>query len=133
MLVQAHLRRVGVQMDIQLGQVQPRMNAGRFEAAFLFNPDNAEFQRTYFGRGNTRTGYANVEAHRVIDAAFSAADPDEQDRRYRELTDIYRADPPVTRLIPRTRVHFAHRRVQGLTTPFYADPDRYMGDLWIEE
>jgi len=132
-LVQALLRRVGVHMDVQLGQATSRMRVGDFEAAFAFHPSGAEVQRLYFGRGNTRTGYANPEAHRAIDATFAAADPDEQDRRYRELSDIYRADPPVTRLIPRTRVHFVHRRVHGLTTPFHADPDRYMEDLWLEQ
>ena len=64
---------------------------------------------------------------------MAANDPNEQDRLYRELTLVYREDLPVTRLIPRPRIHFAHRRLRGMGTPFHADPDRYMEDLWIEE
>ena len=60
-------------------------------------------------------------------------DPDETERLNRRLSDIFRADPPVTQLIFRTPTHFVHRRVRGLSTPFRAQPDRFMGDLWIED
>ena len=56
-LVQAHLRRVGVHMDIQFfadsGVVGQRVTAGHFEAAFIFHNDAPDFQRTRFGGGNT--------------------------------------------------------------------------------
>jgi len=135
-LVQSYLRRVGVQMEIQgLDSVQPRVLAGQFEAALLFHSNTQYGQRNFFGRGGIHkgTGYSNADAFRLIDAAVATTDPDEPDRLYRELTAVYRADLPVTRLVPNVRVHFAHRRLRGLGTPFHADPDRYMEDLWIEE
>ena len=131
--VQAYLRRLGVQMDIQVldpSLVRQRVDIGRFEAALMHH--NTAVQKQYLGRGNP-AGYTNPEAFRLIDDAAEAADPDEEDRLQRELTAVYRADLPVTCLIPITVTHFAHRRVQGLTTPFRADPDRCMEDLWIEE
>ncbi len=148
-LVQAHLRRVGVQMEIQsvvdTSAVGGRMRSGRWEAAFGFLRPWRDNQKTLFGRGNI-TGYSNLEAFRLIDAADAASDPDELDRIYRELTEVYRNDLPVTRLVTRTEVHFAHRRVSGLRgwrsqvflsnaryPRFRARPDRFMEDLWLEE
>ena len=44
------------------------------------------------------------------------------------LTEIYRADVPFTRLVPVTRVVFAHRRLRGLQR-LQGRPDRSMEDL----
>jgi hypothetical protein len=63
----------------------------------------------------------------------ATANPEEVDRIYRALTEIFRADLPVTRLAPITVTTFAHRRVQGPSTTFLASPDTYMEDLWLEE
>ena len=57
---------------------------------------------------------------------------DEFDRLYRALTEILRADLPVTRLVPWTNTTFAHRRVRGPSALLLAQPDRYMEDLWLE-
>jgi len=132
-LVQAHLRRVGVQMEIQIlddSVVRKRMGSGQFEAAFG-ELGGAGAQQRFFGRGNP-TGYTNPEAFRLIDAAVAATNPDELDRIYRELTDVYRADLPVTRLVTITRVVFAHRRLRGLQR-LQGRPDRYMEDLQLED
>jgi ABC-type transport system substrate-binding protein len=85
-----------------------------------------------FGREN-RLGYDNPEAFAVIDSLQVTADPGEIDRLYRRLTEIFRADMPVTRLIPWSTAWFVHRRVQGMSTPFRAEPDTYMEELWVEE
>ena len=69
---------------------------------------------------------------RLTGQATATADPDELDRIYRALTEILRADLPMTRLVIRTVPAFAHRRVRGLTTPFHASPDTYIEDLWLE-
>ena len=135
-LVQAHLRRVGVQMEIQVledGVVWERTGFGQFEAAFEFHGYGfgPGTQKRFFGRGN-RTGYSSPEAFRLIDAAVAATNPDELDRIYRELTEVYRADLPVTRLVTITRVVFAHRRLRGLQR-LQGRPDRYMEDLWLED
>ena len=133
-LVQAYLRRVGVQMDIQVldgDLVTRRGTTGQFEASFGYNRPGASEQRAYFGRGNV-TGYSNPEAFRLLDAAVAATDPDQLDRIYRELTEVYRADLPVTRLVNMAGVFFAARRLRGLRR-FRAEPDRYMEDFWLDE
>ena len=123
-------------MEIQVldrGVVNRRTRAGQFEAAFdfhgfVFGP---VVQNQFFGRGNP-TGYSNPEAFRLIDAAVAATNPDELDRIYRELTEVYRADLPVTRLVTIARVVFAHRRLRGLQR-LQGRPDRYIEDLWIDD
>ena len=69
---------------------------------------------------------------RLTDQVRATADPDELDRVYRALTEIFRAALPVTCLFPLTFTAFAHRRVQGLSTPFHATPDTYIEDLSLE-
>jgi hypothetical protein len=85
-----------------------------------------------FGRGN-HAGYQNSDAFRLTDEIMETADPDQEDQFYAALTEIFRADMPFTRLLPWTRTCFAHRRVRGLRTPFHADPDTYIEDLWLED
>lgn len=134
--VQAMLRRVSVHMDLQVldgGLMWKRLDAGDFQAAFMTQQQRPhDARKRYLGRDNP-TGYRNPEAIRLIDQAVDTGDPDELDRIYRALTEILRADLPVTRLVPRTRTWFVHRRVRGLSTPFHADPDTYMEDLWLEK
>ena len=133
--VQAMLRRVGVQIDLQVldeGLMWKRLDAGDFEAAFMWQqwgPDEA--RKRYLGRDNP-TGYRNPEAIQLIDQAVATGDPDELDRIYGALAEILRADLPLTRLVPATVTTFVHRRVRGLSTPFRAKPDQYMEDLWLE-
>jgi len=132
--VQAQLREVSVQMEVQLldpGLVRRRLNAGDFEAVFeTFASGNAGYLRRYLGRNNG-LGYQNREIVRLTDD-LATADPEELDRVYRALTEVFRADLPVTCLLPITNTALAHRRVQGLNTPFHASPDTYIEDLWLE-
>lgn len=88
--------------------------------------------RRDFGRGNP-LGYANPQAFELIENLEQTADPDEVDRFYREISVIFRDDPPMVRLIPLSQDWFVHRRILGLRTPFRASPDTYMEDLWLEE
>lgn len=63
---------------------------------------------------------------------MATADPDEEDRLYLELAEIFRAELPLTRLVWKPDVNFAHRRIQGLSTPFRADANTNMEELWLE-
>jgi peptide/nickel transport system substrate-binding protein len=133
--VQAQLRRVGVQMDIRLlegAAMWEKLRNGDFEAWVFIDQAPPDGQQRNHGRGNA-AGYDNPEAFEVIDRLEATADPEEVDALYRRLTEIYRADPPFTRLIPYTRDWFVHRRIRGLSTPFRAEPDTYMEELWVEE
>jgi peptide/nickel transport system substrate-binding protein len=133
-LVQAQLRRVGVQMEIQVldgSVVGRRAGTGEFEASFGKNRPWSPDPRTYAGRGNA-TGYSNLEAFRLIDAAEAATNEDDLDGIYRELTRVYRDDPPFTQLVPLVLVYFADRRLRGLRR-FHAAPDRYMENFWLDD
>ena len=46
---------------------------------------------------------------------------------------VFRADPPVTYLYPEAHNVVAHRRIRGLSSPFRADIEMYMYELWIGE
>ncbi len=132
--VQEFLRQAGVHMEIQSIEAASgwdQLKAGDFEALFMVVQSYPEAQQRDFGRGN-RTGYQNPEAFAVIDSLLATADPDEEDRLYRRLTEIYRADMPFTRLIPWSSNWFVHRRVRGPSTHFLAMPDYYMEELWVD-
>ena len=64
---------------------------------------------------------------------IATADPNENDRIYRELMGIFRVEQPITYLLPAISTSVVHRRIQGLSTPFRADPLRFLEDLWLED
>ncbi len=133
--VQDQLRRVGVRMEVQIldaSIVWNRLETGEYEAAFSnfrFRPRPLQQQ---FGK-DAWSGYTNAEMVRLIDRALVTADPDAQDRIYRELTEIFRGDMPVTFLQPVVEFIFAHKRLRGLINPWRTNPNWYMEDLWLEE
>jgi peptide/nickel transport system substrate-binding protein len=134
-VAQSHLRRVGVDMQIQLLEaptVISRMQAGDFEAAFAPVRHEAESIRALFGEGSW-TGYSDAEVLTLLDRAMVTANPDSIDAIYERLMEIFRRDLPVTFLHPVVRTFMAHRRIRGLSEPFRADPVRFMDELWIEE
>jgi peptide/nickel transport system substrate-binding protein len=133
--VQEFFRQVGVQMEMVVLEkplMWEKLRDGDFEAMFMIVQSGVSAQLRDFGRAN-RLSYYNSEAFAVIDSLQVSADPGEIDRLYRRLTEIYRADMQVTRLVPWSTAWFVHRRVRGLSTPFRAEPDTYMETLWIEE
>jgi peptide/nickel transport system substrate-binding protein len=133
--VQEFLRRVGVDMEIQSvddASGWDRLRAGDFEALFMIVQAYPGAQQRDFGRKN-RTGYQSTEAFAVIDSLQDTADPEEQDRLYRRLTEIYRTDMPFTRLIPSSSNWLVHRRVGGPSKTSLAVPTYYMEELWIED
>jgi len=132
--VQAQFRQLGVQMEVQfldIPLVWDRFTGGDFEAVLHHHQPGPGSLRRDFGRNN-RIGYHNPDMVRLTDQAAATADPDELDRIYLALTEILRADLPMTRLVIRTVPTFVHRRVEGLSTPFHASPDTYIEDLWLE-
>jgi len=131
--VQAQLRRAGVQMEIQLldaAVMWDKLRRGDFEA-WMYVHQSGSLRRD-FGRGNP-LGYANVHAFELIELLQQTADPDEEDRIRRKISEIFQTDPPMVRVIPASRNWFVHRRIRGLSTPFHAQPDTHMEDLWVED
>ena len=132
--IQDQLRRVGVAMDIQTLpnlNVFARIQEGDFEAA-LSAFTIGFLQRFHFGE-RYPLGYENAELVTLADQRDSNWDPETNDRIYRRLAEIFRADVPVTFLFPHVNTTFAHRRLRGLSSPWRADPVVFMEKLWLEE
>ena len=131
--VQAQLRRVGIDMGIQVldsSLVRERVKSGQFEAAFFDIWSGGALD--YF-RNDFPLGYKNAKVVELINRLRVTADPEAQDRMHRELMEIFRADVPVTCLFLRLQTLVAHRRIRGLNTPFRADLLQDMENLWLED
>jgi hypothetical protein len=46
---------------------------------------------------------------------------------------IHSRELPHTFLYPRVGFYVVRKKIRGLSSPFRADPRKYMGNLWIEE
>lgn len=135
-LLQEHLRRVGVRMDLQpldQGNFRERVRTGAFEAAFgPFDNSPGSLGAIRLGRG-APLGYESAEVVELVERAAGTADPEARDRIYSRLAGILQADMPMTFLSPRVNVVFAHRRLHGLSSPWRVDPVWYMEELWLED
>ncbi len=132
--IQAQLRAIGVNMEITTLDARvasERVANGTFEAAVWIVNNRAGGDGghgEYFGM-NSRIGYHNAEAARLLQSAASAFDPSNVDSLYRELMPIFQEDLPVTFLYPLVRTTVAHRRVRGLGSPYRDDPLWYSAEL----
>ncbi len=136
--IQAQLRRVGIQMDVQTMEfplVRERVKAGKFQAAmFVVNQKltSPVGLVALFGE-NSPIGYANSSVIALLKKAQATVNPDEIDQILRDLMPIFQADLPVTFLYPNVGTTVASRRIRGLSSPYRADPVEYMEELWVEE
>ncbi len=133
--IQDRLRRVGVRMELQTleaGVVRERFYSGEFEAAFTLVRHFPGDLAWEYG-ADSPIGYVNPEVVELAERAAVSADPDVQDRIHRRLTEIFRADLPVTRLFPYVTTVVAHRRIRGLSSPYRINPVWFMEELWLEE
>lgn len=127
--VQDQLRKVGVQMEIEIlerGVFSERRRSGDFEALFSwFNAGRLTWQPA--------AGYVNPRVVELLDAAEVAMDPEVRDHVYRELARLFQDDVPVTFLFPDVWSWAAHRRIRGLSSPWRFDPLESMEHLWLED
>jgi peptide/nickel transport system substrate-binding protein len=133
-LVQAQLREVGVRMEVQpleTAVVQERVASGAFEAAISLVVAVPAMLRMTFAEGSP-LAYENPRMTALIERATETADPEKLDEVYLEIAEILRADQPVTFLHWLVFTTVAHRRLQGLSSPWKADPVMFMEELWIE-
>jgi peptide/nickel transport system substrate-binding protein len=129
--VQDQFRRVGVHMDLQPLDdlvVEERLQRGAFEAAFA-----SVWRSRWLLDKHSSIRYENPAFFALFQRAKETADPDEQDRIYRQLAAIVRADAPVTFLCPKVNLELVHRRVRGLSSPWRAAPLEVMDDLWLDD
>ena len=136
--IQSQLRQVGIDAEVQTMQwalVLDRMKASQFEAALTIQNaslDSPKGIRVFFGEASV-VGYANRDVIALLNELTSTIDIVEIDRIHRELVPFFEAELPVTYLYPRVRTSVGTRRVRGLSSPYRADPVRYMDELWLEE
>jgi peptide/nickel transport system substrate-binding protein len=136
-LVQSQLQKVGVHMDLQSldpSVVSQRLGSGDFEAAltWLRFYETPWLQMWRIGEGPP-LGYRNSRVVELIELASQTWVPEEEDRYYSELMAIFQRDVPVTIMYPFVMFSVAHRRLQGLSSPWRTDPVVHMEELWIEE
>ncbi len=136
--LQDQLRRVGVRMEVQplSSGIRTRLHGGDFDAAItsLFRDvDQRNYGLLRFMGKDGALGYRNTKAHALLNAASDTLDPDSLQVLFGELAEVFREDPPVTYLYPIVWNTVAHRRIRGLSSPFRADIEMYMHELWIEE
>ncbi|HUP01183.1 MAG TPA: ABC transporter substrate-binding protein [Gemmatimonadota bacterium] len=135
--IQAQLRRVGIQVDIQslndAAAHDERVRDGDFEAAIFRRFPGGRFGPIkYFGK-DSPIGYHNPQLVALLEHAQRTIDPDEVDRLYRETWPIFQADQPMTFHPVPGMSTVAHRRVRGLSGPCQADPTECMEELWLED
>lgn len=133
-LVQAQLKEVGIRMEVQSSDALfERLWAGDFEAAFVpMFPGGGLSHHTFFGEGSV-LGYANPEVLRLLAQASTSFDPATIDGLYAQLMPLFQADMPMTYLYPDVRTTVARRRLQGLSSPYRAEPTWHMEELWIDD
>ena len=134
--IQAQLRRVGVQVDVQTleyGVLEQRLRAGEFEAAIWRVLSGGLLGQLAFFVENPPIGYTNPKFLALLQQARDTLSPEDIDRIYRELWPIFQADLPITPLYPFASTTVVNRRVRGLSSPHWADPVSHMEELWLDD
>jgi peptide/nickel transport system substrate-binding protein len=134
--VQAQLRRVGVQADVEtleLMTLRERVRDAAFDAALwdLHMKGDRSGGSVHFEE-DSPIGYVNPRVGALLRAKALVFDPAEVERIYRELWPTFQADLPVTFLAPAVQTTIAHRRVRGLVSPYRIDPVVAMAHVWLE-
>ncbi len=138
-LANADLRNVGVRMNVLLldnSVVRERLASGDFDAVIEYlwaEPGSGLHSLDALLGEESSTGYRNPRVAELIDQLEQTLDPDVIDAIYAELSEIIRADVPMTYLTMNVETYVAHRRIKGLSTPFRANPVWNAEHLWIEE
>jgi peptide/nickel transport system substrate-binding protein len=132
-LVSAQLAAVGIQTDLLVTDDQVnlhRYRSGDFDALVGYV---TPYNLVLLSSRETVTGYDNEEYKSLVRQARTTPDPHVQDSLIRESWPHLFEDVPVVFLHPMVAQIYVHRRVRGLSSPWRADPARYMDELWIEE
>lgn len=134
-LVQAQLRRVGVQADLEVVEfsiLDNRVRDGEFDAAIYrrFPGGHERGLIRYFGP-QSPIGYHASEVVVALQAADTTVDPAAVDALYRRTWPILSADLPITFIPKGGVVTVAHRRVRGIDGE-HIDPAGSAELLWID-
>lgn len=133
--LQQQLRQVGVEVEIQQGNlalVARRVRAHDFSAVLLHLPLRGTWSGMRLIEPGSPFGYDSPQAGVLFERTRAGLDPDLIDRAYRDLTLLLQRDVPMTFLAPGVSFTLARADVQGLSSPYQADPFMRAGDLWFE-
>jgi len=137
--VQHMLGEVGVRAEVTVldrSVLQERTDAAEFEVAMNYiwvSPDDPDAGLDILFGENSLIGYGNPQVGELVSDALEATTPEALDVIYQELAPIIREEQPVTFLVLGTEIYVAHKRVNGLGSPFRANPIRNAGHFWIED
>jgi peptide/nickel transport system substrate-binding protein len=144
--IQAALRRIGIDMQIQpleLGALAGAVRQRDYDAFVLPYFNHVDGHLGYLGGDTTRgdgnmwtppvPGYSNVEVTRLLLAIEATADTTVIDSLYGDLAPLILADLPVTFLLPLDETAVVRRHIRGLRSPFRGNPLQSMDALWIED
>lgn len=87
----------------------------------------------YFCGEDSPLGFYKPQIIKRLDTIKNTMKRDEIDAVFRELRPIFQAELPWTFLTFDVETYVTHRRIQGLSTPFRANPVFHLEHLWIEE
>jgi hypothetical protein len=118
--------RIGVQAE------ETEARERRTLSAFIAASKRVTPSRLLFGP-DSPLGYGSERGTSLIDRIETTLDRDEGAHLKAELTEVLGADVPAIFLYPAVWSFVADRRVQGLSSPWRADPVRWANRLWIEE
>ncbi len=120
--VQDQLGRVGIQAAISavdLNVVRQRSRAGDFEAVLVWLDRSRD--RGFFASGGA-AGYRNADVDTRLDRLDTVIDPQVRDSLHAALYAIFRRDQPATVLFPGVTQYIVPTWLEGLSSPFRADP-----------
>ena len=133
-IIQASLRTIGVDMQIRMvdgSVVRSRVRSGDFDAAFHPLWNHVDGYTNWLGP-QSPLGYQNPEVSRLLQSIKETMDTAQLIGIYRQLTSIIQRDMPVTFLFSEARSYVVPRWLQGLESPYRADPMQFSERLWIE-
>jgi peptide/nickel transport system substrate-binding protein len=126
--VQQQYADLGVRMEVNTldpAVQRERLHTGAFEAGLGYTwavPDSGRNTLPTFLGENSVIEYRNDRIPGLLERARSTMVPDTIDALYRELAGIIIDELPWTFLTLNVETYIAHRRVEGLSSPFRANP-----------
>jgi peptide/nickel transport system substrate-binding protein len=132
-LIERDLAEVGLDPDVLLADGAVNLEhyrQGDFDVAVgFFTP----YRLDLLSSPTSTSGYGNEHYKALVRQAEATPSPAIRDSLIYEAWPIMIEDVPAIFLHPMATQFYVHERIRGLSTPWRADPARYMDELWIEE
>lgn len=132
-LIERDLAEVGLDAEVLVADGAVNLQhyrQGDFDAAVgFFTP----YRLDLLSSPTSTSGYRNERYKSLVREAQVTPNPAIRDSLVRESWPIMLDEVPAIFLHPMATQFYVRRRIRGLSTPWRADPARYMDELWIEE